>query len=544
MDFTKLIQYLNSLYDTFRKDWKFFNDSQIDAIKENTQAIENKEVIEEVSVKNPTDIEPLVEAQNATTEAIKSIPRVEIPKTDFSSLEDKILALKYCLEKKEMSVNIGKTIVDTQGIIKAIEKLPKLMPKMEEKEMTDYTLMLDGIMKLLERPKDHSEIKKLQELVKKLGTTDDLIAIAEWLKIIALKEYPEPKELPVKDGRVLVSVDRVGGGGGGGLTKIETDALVNLEGKDFATESKQLPDNHQVTVSNIASTPVITGFATESNQITELARVGKIYDTVSGEYKGLLFHSEAPQVCSQDYLLSMAEGDITGHTSFTKYGKVAGVNNLLVDVWAGEGGTASKYVFPPSAIQFNVVSSSTSDDLGSTGIEKIMISGLDANYAEQTEEITMDGTTPVTTSKSFIRINGCYATQAGSAGVAVGTITVKNTANTITYSAINIGLTACRSLIYTVPAGKTLYLTSITVASGAGGNAIKLNAVTFTPKYRLFGSTVFLPAGEFLSINVETIRPLEVPAKFPEKTDIKMSVQGDYDSGGTTCIGAVRGWIE
>jgi hypothetical protein len=228
MDFTKLIQYLNSLYDTFRKDWKFFNDSQIDAIKENTQAIENKEVVEEVLVKNPTDIEPLVEAQNATTEAIKAIPSVEIPKTDFTSLEDKILALKDVLEKKEMSVNIGKTIVDTQGVIKAIEKLPKMMPKMEEKEMTDYTLMLDGIMKLLERPKDHSEIKKLQELVKKLGTTEDLFAIAEWLKIIALKEYPEPQELTIKDGRVLVSVDRVGGGGSGGLTAIETGYLKEI----------------------------------------------------------------------------------------------------------------------------------------------------------------------------------------------------------------------------------------------------------------------------------------------------------------------------
>lgn len=37
MDFKQLINYLNSLYDTFRKDWKFFSDSQIDAIKENTQ---------------------------------------------------------------------------------------------------------------------------------------------------------------------------------------------------------------------------------------------------------------------------------------------------------------------------------------------------------------------------------------------------------------------------------------------------------------------------------------------------------------------------
>lgn len=228
MDFKQLINYLNSLYDTFRKDWKFFNDSQIDAIKENTKAIENKEVVEEVLVKNPTDIEPLVEAQNATTEAIKSIPSVEIPKTDFSSLETKIEALKEVLEKKEMSVNIGKTIVDTQGVIKAIEKLPKMMPKIEEKEIIDYTLMLDGIMNLLERPNDHSEIKKLQELVKKLGTTEDLFAIAEWLKIIALKEFPEPQELPMKDGRILVNVDRVGGGGSGGLTAIETGYLKEI----------------------------------------------------------------------------------------------------------------------------------------------------------------------------------------------------------------------------------------------------------------------------------------------------------------------------
>jgi hypothetical protein len=327
MDFKQLINYLNSLYDTFRKDWKFFNDSQIDAIKENTQAIENKEGVEEVFVKNPTDIEPIVEAQNATTEAIKAIPSVEIPKTDFSSLETKIEALKECLEKKEMSVNIGKTIVDTQGVIKAIEKLPKMMPKIEEKEIIDYTLMLDGIMNILERPNDHSEIKRLQELVKKLGTTEDLIAIAEWLKVIANKKFPEPQELPIKDGRILVNVDRVGGGGSGGLTSIETGYLkeiaentadieinadtinLNTDGIETkldtlntelqkkadltetqpisasalplpsgaATSAKQLPDGHNVAVNNFPSeyplpasqistlTPpaAITGYSTE-----------------------------------------------------------------------------------------------------------------------------------------------------------------------------------------------------------------------------------------------------------------------------------------
>jgi len=229
MDFKQLIQYLNSLYDTFRKDWKTFNNYQIDAIEKNTKAIENKEITEEVSINNTKDIiNPILEAQNATTEAIKAIPSVEIPKVDFSSLEGKIEALLVAFKEKEMVVNVGKTEVnvDNKSVVKAIEELKKSIPKLEKEEVIDYTLMLDELMKILERPKDHSEIKKLQELVKKLGTTDDLIAIAEWLKIIALKEFPEPQELPIKDGRILVSVDKVGGGGGG-LTSTETGYLKN-----------------------------------------------------------------------------------------------------------------------------------------------------------------------------------------------------------------------------------------------------------------------------------------------------------------------------
>jgi hypothetical protein len=44
----------------------------------------------------------------------------------------------------------------------------------------------------------------------------------------------------------------------------------------YATEAKQLPDNHQVTVSNITSTPVISGFATETKQDTIIGHVDGI----------------------------------------------------------------------------------------------------------------------------------------------------------------------------------------------------------------------------------------------------------------------------
>lgn len=70
--------------------------------------------------------------------------------------------------------------------------------------------------------------------------------------------------------------------------KKETQALVDDDGHQqidiqsselpsgAATSAKQLPDNHQVTVSNIASTPVITGFATSANQTTGNTSVGNI----------------------------------------------------------------------------------------------------------------------------------------------------------------------------------------------------------------------------------------------------------------------------
>lgn len=283
----------------------------------------------------------------------------------------------------------------------------------------------------------------------------------------------------------------------------------------------------------------VTNFDSSGNEVS-----GKIYDENTSTYKGLLFNEGSPQVCSQDYLLSLSEGDITGHTPFSKFGRVSAVSNTLVDVWINGTGTPSQYVFPPSAIQFHVVSTSAQDGVGGTGILTLRLEGLDSNYAVITEDITMNGITPVTTTNSFLRINFCYALTAGSTGAAVGTITVKNTADTITYSVISPGMNVCRQLIYTVPAGKTLYLTSLTIASGQGGNSLNVNAVIFTPKYRLVGGSVFYPAGELLAINSETIRTLEIPGKFTEKTDIKMSVIGDYASASSTCIGAVRGWLE
>jgi hypothetical protein len=228
-------KYLNALYETARTDWNILLDRQT---KEITKAIKDKEY----ETINPTEIsEPIVEKLDEVSQAVKDIEFPdfpEIPKTDFSELSAKIEELKETLEKKDLSVNIGKTKVniDTTSIVKALGKIEKKLDKLEQKEITDYTLMLDELMKILEKPFDFTEIKKIKEsvdaLATKLATTEDISVIADWLKSIYEKKEKE-YGFEFENGRLKVAVDRVGGGGGG-LTPIETGYLQKLEG--VATE--------------------------------------------------------------------------------------------------------------------------------------------------------------------------------------------------------------------------------------------------------------------------------------------------------------------
>lgn len=75
----QLIKYLNNLWSqtiapTLKSSWD-------KADKRTDRLIES--VRDDIRINNPNDISnPIVEAQNATIEAIKNIPRVDIPKTD------------------------------------------------------------------------------------------------------------------------------------------------------------------------------------------------------------------------------------------------------------------------------------------------------------------------------------------------------------------------------------------------------------------------------------------------------------------------------
>lgn len=159
-----------------------------------------------------------------------------------------------------------------------------------------------------------------------------------------------------------------------------------------------------------------------------------------------------------------ALGRVPGWTTLDRFGTNQSFTSTAIDLWE-TGGTRT---LPTSAATVSVVSTDTADDGNpvGTGARTVLIEGLDASYAAATETVTMDGTTPVVSAASFLRINRLTVVTFGSANAAVGTITASIGGNV--QAQITAGLNQSKLSQYTVPAGKTAAIVRIFANSGSG----------------------------------------------------------------------------
>jgi len=164
----------------------------------------------------------------------------------------------------------------------------------------------------------------------------------------------------------------------------------------------------------------------------------------------------------EPFNLQVSRGQITFHERTCPFGFNDAVGTSPETIWTA----GATYTFPSTATALTVVSSSTDDD-GSpvgTGARTVTIVGLDANYAEVSETVTMNGTTNVTTTQTFLRVNEAYVATCGSTGSNVGAITITNTTpTTLAVIVATAGIT--QQCIYTVPAGKTAFITRYMLSS-------------------------------------------------------------------------------
>lgn len=167
-----------------------------------------------------------------------------------------------------------------------------------------------------------------------------------------------------------------------------------------------------------------------------------------------------------DFLLEVAKGNVTGHSVMSAMGEYesGNVDAAGEDVCRWEDVSGPPRLPTPAAAgeQMTLVSDDAADTSAGTGARTIRIHYLDATGAEQTEDVTMNGTTGVDTVATDMRfINDFYTLTVGSNGVAVGNLTIIKKGGAIATDLYNlIAAGGNKSLVphRMVPLGKTLYL--------------------------------------------------------------------------------------
>lgn len=226
---------------------------------------------------------------------------------------------------------------------------------------------------------------------------------------------------------------------------------------------------------------------------------------------------------TEPFELQVARGLIDGHRSVTVFGYNPDVDTDQVTVWP----YPALMAHPATALQYKVSSSSASDTADGVGARTVVITGLDANYNEVTETVTLSGQTAVLTTASLLRINDAYVASAGTSKSAVGDIyfgtgTVTAGVPATVYDIIKFDYNSRITGHYTVPAGYTAYVMQGMFSAGqpTGGSAVVgrllisgLNDIRRT----LSIVTVTNGTADYV---------FEFPVAIPEKTDIEATAIG------------------
>ena len=251
--------------------------------------------------------------------------------------------------------------------------------------------------------------------------------------------------------------------------------------------------------------------------------VVSIGNTVNVTYDGDLA-ADSSDIVSR---INISRGAVTGYSKVNKFGyrEIPSTSGVYYTIYSAydKDDTGSDYVFPTAASTAAVSSSNGGEDNGGT----VKVDGLDINYNEVTETITVGQTGSV----SFFRVHRAKMVTAGSGNdVNEGNITVTVNSKSVAYLPAGFGQTL--QCVYTIPAGKKGYLFQVDVGVDEKEKPTKARIV-------VRDNTVTNPSWQtkafvVMESNFISFEPT-IPEEFSEKTDIKMEANvetGDIEVSG------------
>ena len=209
---------------------------------------------------------------------------------------------------------------------------------------------------------------------------------------------------------------------------------------------------------------------------------------------------------SEPFELQVARGQIAYHSIRNLFGTNPSIGTSFVTPW--ENSTALPFLSAEQNLSF------VSDSLSDTTVS-IIVSGVDENYAQVSEVVALNGTTPVVTTNKFFRINDLIT----ASGNAVGNVTASY--NSVVYAKIIAGRGRNQAAIFTVPAGHSFYLGRIDAFTATANNDTKI--MTFRNQVTYSDGRVFDVAQTSFVSRMDIARTL--PFKVPEKATIEFQVK-------------------
>ncbi len=219
----------------------------------------------------------------------------------------------------------------------------------------------------------------------------------------------------------------------------------------------------------------------------------------------------------EDEKIKISRGMVKGASFIHKFGAVPSMaTNTTGTVW-DKNDTVYPWASWATAGIINVDSSSASD------INKsITVVGLDANYNQISETITLTTQTNNNSSNSFIRIFRAFISDGETN---VGQISVQR--DTTDVAIITAGYGQTLMAVYTVPAGYTGYLYKGTCSAQSGADG------TGNMFVRYFGQSSFRIGHSFevSGAGGQYVYDFSFPIPIPEKSDIDVRITTRSNNG-------------
>lgn len=257
--------------------------------------------------------------------------------------------------------------------------------------------------------------------------------------------------------------------------------------------------------------------------LTQSVLIGK---DSGGNYQNININQAGAMVAA-DFNAEVARGTETGYTLWNKFGYDSTISTSGYElIWAD----SSAFTQMTTGDTLDIVSTSANDTNGGTGVNSIVIYGVDENWAAQIEVVTMNGTTAVTTTNQWLGVNRLAVFLSGSGQTNAGDISATVTTGGALQAKMDAGDAVTQQCLFFVPANTNfitewLWVNAVKLSGGGGDPLINIRMRVYSAVNNTF-QEVFRGNLDTVRGNFMDISP-RLPFPIGEKSVVLLEALSD-----------------